>query len=220
MNVSQSIGTLASCLAFSFAPTVVAQVPYQFQIDVSYEEGGSGIGGTASPDTGRAKITNLGPSKFTGTLGGVGTAGTGGGGVDVNSVFTGDFNPGDTLVFFMGDESSNQGGFNGPFSDLSQPQDGIKLFLLGTVSFGSDSEAVDLSIFDKDIHSGVVRENPFGVSLDNYILQGGDPYGRDTVDPFEESQAPATVYFQQIPEPSTAILASLALLGLASARRR
>lgn len=45
------------------------------------------------------------------------------------------------------------------------------------------------SIYDGAIHSGVFR-SALGTSSDSYVLQGGDPYGGDTLDPFEVSQAP------------------------------
>jgi hypothetical protein len=53
------------------------------------------------------------------------------------------------------------------------------------------------SIYDKDIHSGVFRDvnaPPSGlvgapVLSDSYVLQGGDPYGGDTGDAFEVTQA-------------------------------
>jgi hypothetical protein len=76
-------------------------------------------------------------------------------------------------------------------------QDGAQFFMTGAVALGGDSEAVDLSIFDKDIHSGVPRTNPYAVLLDNYILQGGDPYGRDTGDGYEVTQAPGPFQFAQ-----------------------
>ena len=54
------------------------------------------------------------------------------------------------------------------------------------------------SIYDKDIHSGVFRDvnappsglsGPLGTLSDSYVLQGGDPFGGDTQDNFEVSQA-------------------------------
>jgi hypothetical protein len=45
------------------------------------------------------------------------------------------------------------------------------------------------SIYDKDIHSGVFR-SANGTLSDSYVLQGGDPYGGDTGDAFEVTQAP------------------------------
>src|SRR5438445_4136975 len=67
----------------------------------------------------------------------------------------------------------------------------------GMVSLGGNSQSVFLSIFDKDIHSGSPRTNPYGVTLDNFILQGGDSYGRDTGDDYETTQAPGSFQFAQ-----------------------
>ena len=50
------------------------------------------------------------------------------------------------------------------------------------------SAGISGSIFDKDIHSGSFR-SANGTSSDSYVLQGGDPFGGDTGDAFEESQA-------------------------------
>lgn len=59
------------------------------------------------------------------------------------------------------------------------------------------SAGVDGSIYDKDIHSGVFRDvhaAPSGLGgapllSDSYVLQGGDPFGGDTQDTFETTQA-------------------------------
>src|SRR5207237_1998446 len=69
------------------------------------------------------------------------------------------------------------------------------------VSLGANSQSVFLSIFDKDIHSGSPRTNPYGMTLDNFILQGGDSFGRDTGDGYETTQAPGPFQFAQ-PGPS------------------
>jgi hypothetical protein len=163
---------------------------------------------SGSPDTGFVRITNAGSSTFTGTIG-----------FNALSNFVGDvtytvnvtLNPGDHFSISPYSESSNLGGFNGPYNS-GVPQNGVQYEMKGTVSDGVNSMAVDLTIYDKDIHSGVFAINPFGVNLDNYILQGGDPYGRDTGDSFETSQAQGAFQFSNgsaAPEP-----ASLALLAV------
>src|SRR5207237_10754762 len=65
------------------------------------------------------------------------------------------------------------------------------------VSLGANSQSVFLSIFDRDIHSGSPPTNPYGVTLDNFILQGGDSFGRDTGDGYETTQAPGPFQFGQ-----------------------
>jgi hypothetical protein len=50
------------------------------------------------------------------------------------------------------------------------------------------STGINGSIYDQDIHSGVFRLAN-GTSSDSYVLQGGDPFGGDTGDAFEVTQA-------------------------------
>jgi len=59
----------------------------------------------------------------------------------------------------------------------------------GLVTLGANSRALSVAILDKDIHSGVPRTNPFGETLDNYILQGGSSVGFDTGDAYETTRA-------------------------------
>ncbi len=174
------------------------------------------IGTCGAPDTGWLEIKNTGSTAFSGsaTLSGVAPAQT------INITLTGTLNPGETWVFNAGPESSNQGGFNKQNGGL--PDLGLLFDMNGTI----DGDALVASIYDSDIHSGVFATNPFGVSLDNYVLQGGDPFGRDTGDGFEESQAVGTFVWssrpQGVPEPGSLalVLASLAAFGFASRRRR
>lgn len=174
------------------------------------------VGTCGGPDTGWLEIKNTGATAFTGsaTLSGVAPSQT------INITLTGTLNPGETWVFNAGPESSNQGGFNkqgGGLADL-----GLLFDMNGTIDGGS----LVSSIYDSDIHSGVFATNPFGVSLDNYVLQGGDPFGRDTGDGFEESQAVGTFVWaaqpQGVPEPSTValLLASLAAFGVVRRKQR
>ncbi len=172
----------------------------------------------ANPDTSFFRITNNGTSTFTGNIGQVAVSAAG---PDFSFLLATSLAPGESIALSTSDESSNYSGFNGAFDDPLNPQNGIQILMQGTVTFNGMSEAVDLSIFDKDIHSGVSRVNPFGVEVDNYILQGGDPLGRDTLDDFEVSQAPGEFQFLKVvvPEPSALALIAWGLLsGLA--RRR
>jgi hypothetical protein len=71
---------------------------------------------------------------------------------------------------------------------------GIRIDVTGTFS---DSTALSATVYDKDIHSGVFRDVhafPSGLTgppllSDAYVLQGGDPFGGDTTDNFEVTQA-------------------------------
>jgi hypothetical protein len=171
-----------------------ASVSYRFDGVAFYQFGDPAdlVSGapSANPDSGFVRITDNGTSTFSGTIGFV----------SVNSCGNGDFSasypvtlgPGDHVSVSVDDESSNYGGYNGPCFDPSnpQPQNGAQFVLNGTVTAGGVSQGVNLTIYDKDIHSGVSRTNPFGTTLDNYILQGGDPYGQDTGDDYETTQAP------------------------------
>jgi hypothetical protein len=96
--------------------------------------------------------------------------------------------PGQDAYITIDSEASNVGGFNGGFGTA---ENGVEALINGV--FGA--LPVSLSVFDKDIHSGSPRINPFGVTLDNYVLQGGDPLGRDTGDSFETTQAEGTFEF-------------------------
>jgi hypothetical protein len=172
-------------------------VGYNLEVTTQYQFGApaGAVGYSGSPDTSFFQITNNGLSAFTGTIGETAV-----------SQFAGDFSyslpvtlaPGQSSSWFCtSPESSNAGGFNGPFN--SSPQPGIEINLVGTILLGAQSESVNLSVNDSSIHSGVPRTNPFGVTLDNYVLQGGDPLGRDPGDGYETTQADGFFTFVEVP---------------------
>src|SRR5690348_7453693 len=165
---------------------------YQFGAPTDLVPGAPG----GCPDTGFVRITNNGASTFNGTIG---FNAVSGGGANDSAAYAVTLNPGDHSSFSFQCESSNQGGFNGP---TMTTQNGAQLFMFGTVSVGASSESVNFAIYDKDIHSGSFRTNPFGVVLDNYILQGGDPLGRDTADAYETTQAPGPFQFVEVAPPA------------------
>jgi hypothetical protein len=185
----------ASLALVTAAPA--ASVPFQFDGLAIYQFGGPPtadfhFGADAAPDTGFIVITNNGTSTFAGTIGFNAIDGNGG---DQSASYAVTLTPGQSATVTINGDSSNFCGYNGPCGDLSTPQQGAEFVMVGTVTLGANSAPVSLSIFDKDIHSGVFQTNPFGVSLDNYIMQGGDPFGRDTFDDFEVSQAPGHFQF-------------------------
>jgi len=168
--------------------------------------------GTAAPDTGFWRVTNTGTTTFSGTIGQNAVAGDG---IDFSYSHAVTLAPGASVVFAVNEESSNHLGYNGPFGST---QPGVEIFLTGLFD---GTEAVTLSVFDRDIHSGVPRLNPLGETLDSYVLQGGSAFGGDTFDDFEVTQTPGRFQFvERIPEPGTLLLAVLALVGIAGARRR
>lgn len=209
MKTSSMVKLAAGALALAAG---AAQADYSLTGTAAYDFGcGSGTvttGICGGPDTGYLVLANTGSTSFSGsaTLSGVAPAQT------ISLSISGTLAPGETWVFNAGPESSNVGGFN---HDDPNPNLGLLFSLSGTAG----SSAVSASIYDKDIHSGVVRTNPYGLPVDNYILQGGDPFGRDTGDDFEVTQARGSfVIASTVPEPASVAL-MLAGLGVVAARR-
>lgn len=197
-------------------------------VDVGYGFGGTSSSGlyVASPDTGFVVITNTGTEDFTGLLKLDGVSGLG---IFGHNEVHDTSGPGFVLAvgaswtLLAGDEASNYGGYgkNQAGTDPAGPaDDGFLLTIEGDFASGHLSFAG----FDKDFHSGVPRLSVFGdVTLDNYILQGSDPFGRDTGDVFEESAAHAIfdLSVSAVPEPSTiAAWSALGALGLVVGRMR
>jgi len=155
------------------------------------------------PDSGLCTVTNTGIIPFKGTIQLSGTFLSAGLIKDIQATWptyytkTGPdyiLNPGKSVYFIPGPESSNYGGFN----KVSLSADnGIQVVMNGTLLASQAGYTSDVAftykVFDKDIHSGYFNTNqPFGLSAvtDAYVLQGGDAYGRDTVDPYENTQTP------------------------------
>lgn len=210
-----TVSVVSAMLALSVGATSAsASVAYSMQFRTNYAEAApaDAVGGiTGQPDTGYVRFVNNGPNTFTGTftLFGVAPSQT----IDLS--FTGTLTPGASLSLVAGPESSNQGGFN----KVSGAEDlGLLIGFAGTVTDGGASESVNFQAYDGAIHSGMPRMNPFGVTLDTHVLQGGDSFGRDTGDAYEESQATGVIEFQQVPAPGALTL--LAIGGIAGVRRR
>ena len=174
-------------VVLSFASIAQAtSVSYALRVTTLYEYGVSDhvAGPSGSPETGFARFTNVGISTLSGTFTLRGTAPNGG---YHETAYVGSIAPNANLgSLSISYESSNDGGYN---KVAGQQDRGIEIRFDGTATVGSISSELHLEVFDADVHSGVLRTNPFGVSTDAYVLQGGDPYGRDTGDAYELSQA-------------------------------
>ena len=180
--------------------------PFPNRIDNAFTE----------PDTGYLQIANTGNTTFIGSVG-----------TDAVSAFAGDLSfsasgivlaPGDSISIAIPFDASNVGGFNGP---AYQARPGILIWMRGFVAAGALTEAISLAVADADIHSGMVRLDPLGLLTDSFVLQGGDPWGFDTGDAFEGSQAQGIFVFQQAaPEPAGLALFALPQAALIARRRR
>src|SRR5205814_5340308 len=131
------------------------------EIGTNYQGGGcDDIGVCGGPHTGFASILNHGPGAFTGTFSLTGTAH---GGANVNSSETVTLAPGASATLAAGPEGSNQGGFN--YDARTGVDDGLQITLNGSLNLNGVTVPLSRSVFDKDVHSGVFRTNPFGVVL-------------------------------------------------------
>lgn len=198
----------ATVVGYSLTITTAYETvnPFPNRLDDAY---------TAS-ETGYVQIANTGDTTFTGSAETIAV-----------SAFAGDLSfrsgpiqlsPGDAVSIAIPYDASDVGGFNGPAYFL---RPGVEIALTGFFSKDGLSEAVALLVADADIHSGVPRTAPSGLTSDSFVLQGGDPWGFDTSDSFEISQANGVfVFAEAVAEPSTIFLLGLGALGCVVQRRR
>jgi hypothetical protein len=190
------------------AAAVAAPVSYDLVLQTNYQFGGCDTNGIcASPDTGFLTITNAGTSTYVGSL----SLFNVGGSFLNNTIASITLAPGNTVFLASGPEGSNQGGF-GP--------NGLEFEANGAFN----GSAVDLTVFDSQIHSGVPRVSPCdGILTDAFVLQGGSPNGCDNGDGFETTQAPGNYSFVSsptVPEPGSLMLLGTGIVGIFGAIRR
>ena len=193
-----------------------ASVAYSLDLETFYQTGAPSdrvAGPSGNPDTGFARFTNSGTSTFTGVFS---LSGVDAGGNSYNTTFNATIGAGATFgSMSITNESSNNGGFN---KVSGQADLGVLIRFVGTVTDGVNTDSLNLTVYDGDVHSGSFRTNPFGVLVDSYVLQGGDPFGRDTEDAFEVSQAAGHFNWSVIPAPSA--VGAFGLFAVTGLRRR
>jgi hypothetical protein len=207
-------GAAAALVMCAGAASATVTIDVTTSYDFSYSGPAATFlgGGTPSPDTSFITFTNTSSSAFTGTVGYTAVSNFGG---DQSFSTATTILPGDSVYMAVGPEASNQGGFNGPFGS---PQPGVNMFLTGSIG----STAVNFSVLDSLVHSGVARTSPCdGILTDAYVLQGGAPTGCDNGDGFEVSQAQGHYTFSagNVPEPATWAMLILGMFGLGGALR-
>ena len=189
------------------ATNVQAAVNYSLKAVTFYQYGAPGdvVAGSVCTDTGWVRFINTGTSTLTGnfSISGVDAQGIG----HTESVYR-TVGPGETLGSMSNNtcDSSNVNGYNKRPGDTDL---GIEIRFDGTATQNGSSESIALTVFDKDVHSGVVRY-PFGTASDSYVFQGGDPYGRDTGDDFEVTQAPGSHTWSGVIAPPTVSMVGMA----------
>ncbi len=212
-------GWIIAAILVGTAPAAAVPLAYEITLTTAYATANPFPNRVDSfyiePDTGFLRIANTGPTAFRGTIRTIAV-----------SAFAGDLSftlpnttlaAGHSISIAMAFDSSDVGGYNGP-AYFYRP--GIQIYLSGVMTDGTDTMAVDLMVADRDIHSGVYRTTPSGLTTDSFVLQGGDPWGFDPGDAFELSQANGTFVFRNpVPAPPATPLL-LGLLGLFSIKGR
>lgn len=192
---------------FDLTTAFAAADPFPNRLDTLFTE----------PRTGYIQIVNAGPGDFHGIVRTVAHSSIAGDlGFDDQNAF---IPAGGSVSIAIADDSSDVGGFNGPAYNFNP---GVIIYLEGTVSDSTGLGLVKVAAQDLDIHSGVLRTDDNGLETDNFVLQGGDPFGFQNSPAFELSQAWGhdTLQGLAMPEPGSAWSLTVPLAALLLARWR
>lgn len=183
MKSIKSLKFVALGLAASSAVLSASASGLSVEVGYSFAPISPDFGPEAAPDTGWVKISNTDSSPFVGSISLSGLSTFAGAFLTTSgSGYT--LAPAASVVLTLNNESSNFGNYN---------PDGAGGFLGAQLSISGllGACAVGFVANDKDIHSGAPRTNPFGETLDNFILAGGTAGTGDTFDTYEVEQAHA-----------------------------
>ena len=202
--------------AFAFTSAFAASDPFPDQIDSVVHDG----------PTGFLEISNLGPGDYSGIIRIVAISAYDG---DLTFTIGDAFIPsGGSVSIGMPVDSSAAGGFNS-FTGTFAPsiagtfRPGIIAYMEGGVAAGGDSGSIKIAAQDLDMRTGVILTDPYNVETNNFVLQGGDPFGLYNGDAWEVllPYGHLTLSGVAIPEPPsrTGLAFSLTMLLLIRAWR-
>ena len=202
--------------AFAFTSAFAASDPFPNQIDSVVHDG----------PTGFLEITNLGPGDYSGIIRIVAISAYDG---DLTFTIGDGFIPaGGSVSIGMPVDSSAAGGFNS-FTGSFAPsvagtfRPGIIAYMEGGVAAGGDSGSIKIAAQDLDMRTDEILTDPNNVETNNFVLQGGDPFGLYNGDAWEVllPYGHLTLSGVAIPEPGAPIglVFALAMLALIRVRR-
>ncbi len=172
------IATLSAALAaLTISGAHCAPVGFSFTITTAYHAGDPFANRLDNAfvepyGTGYFQVENTGTTTFIGQIGDLAMSADAGNLSYTSRVLT--LGPHQAVSVAIPDNSADVGGFNGP-AYFYRP--GVEIGINGRVTDGVSAEPVDLTIADANIQSGIYRTDPYGLTSDSFVLQGGDPWG-------------------------------------------